>query len=100
MVSGLSIVSYLHGSARPPGRIQNVRRDDGLHGTIREVDDDGDERGVLFGPELQRMLAGVTQRQDSVRRMLRLQGGIDPFVVGALVAENKIDFMRSRETER
>jgi hypothetical protein len=32
--------------------------------------------------------------------MLRLETSIDPFVVGALVAENKIDFMRSGETER
>ena len=29
-----------------------------------------------------------------------LETAIDPFVVGALVAENKIDFMRSGETER
>src|SRR4051812_23008626 len=87
-------------SARSAFRIQNVRRHNGLHGTICEVDDDGDERGVLFGSELQRMLAGVTQRQNGVGRMLRLQAGIAPFVVAVLVAENKIDFMRSCETER
>jgi hypothetical protein len=39
-------------------------------------------------------------RVSQTRAVPRLETAIDPFVVRALVAENKVDFMRSGETER
>jgi hypothetical protein len=71
-----------------------------LDGAIGQVDDNGYQRRVLVRPKLNRVLGRVPKHQDVVLRMLRLQSAIHPFVVRVLVAENKIHFMRSGETER
>lgn len=59
-------------SVQLTGTSGHVSRDHGLNGIAAQVDDDGDQRRILIGPILQRVLTGMPERKDAVAGVLGL----------------------------